>query len=90
MAVAQRPITGSALNEKAPAAEGWKTLPSWYVVGDADNVIPPPLQTMMAQRAKAHITHVKGSHPSMIEHPDATVAAILAAVAATEGAATGK
>jgi hypothetical protein len=56
MAAAQRPITGSALNEKAPSAEGWKTIPSWYVVGDADNVIPPPLQMMMAQRAKAHIT----------------------------------
>jgi pimeloyl-ACP methyl ester carboxylesterase len=82
--VAQRPLTNSALNEKAPAAEGWKTLPSWYVVGDADLVIPPPLQMMMAQRAKAHITHVKGSHPSMIEHPEATVDAILAADRATE------
>jgi pimeloyl-ACP methyl ester carboxylesterase len=84
MAVAQRPLTNSALNEKAPAAEGWKTLPSWYVVGDADMVIPPPLQIMMAERAKAHITHVKGSHPSMIEHPEATIDAILAADRATE------
>jgi hypothetical protein len=41
-------LTNSALNEKAPAAEGWKTIPSWYVVGDADKVIPPPLQIMMA------------------------------------------
>ena len=84
LAVGQRPITNSALNEKAPAAEGWKTLPSWYVVGDADLVIPPPLQLKMAERAKAHISHVKGSHPSMIEHPEATVAAILAADKATE------
>jgi pimeloyl-ACP methyl ester carboxylesterase len=90
MAAAQRPITGSALNEKAPSAEGWKTIPSWYVVGDADNVIPPPLQMMMAQRAKAHITHVKGSHPSMIQHPEATVAAILAAAAATQTSAAAK
>jgi len=29
MAVTQRPITNSALNEKAPSAQGWKTLPSW-------------------------------------------------------------
>jgi pimeloyl-ACP methyl ester carboxylesterase len=79
MAVTQRPITGSALNEKAPAAEGWKTIPSWYVVGDADLAIPPALQLMMAQRAKSHITHVNGSHPSMIQHPEATVAAIMAA-----------
>jgi pimeloyl-ACP methyl ester carboxylesterase len=40
MAITQRPLTASALNEKAPAAEGWKTLPSWYVLGDLDQVIP--------------------------------------------------
>ncbi|MGB6521047.1 MAG: alpha/beta hydrolase [Candidatus Cybelea sp.] len=79
MAATQRPLTNAALNEKAPAAEGWKTIPSWYVVGDADLVIPPPVQLMMAERAKAQITHVNGSHPSMIQHPEATVAAIMAA-----------
>jgi pimeloyl-ACP methyl ester carboxylesterase len=84
MAVTQRPLTNSALNEKAPAAEGWKTLPSWYVLGDADLVIPPALQLMMATRAKSHISHVPGgSHPSMIMHPQATVDAIIAAAAAT-------
>jgi pimeloyl-ACP methyl ester carboxylesterase len=90
MAVAQRPLTNSALNEKAPATEGWKTIPSWYVVGDADKVIPPPLQMMMAQRAKAHITHVQGSHPSMIQHPEATVSAIMAADRATEAPTAAK
>jgi pimeloyl-ACP methyl ester carboxylesterase len=88
MAVTQRPLTGSALNEKAPAALGWKAIPSWYVVGDADLVIPPPVQLMMAQRAKSHITHVNGSHPSMIVHPEATVDAILAAVNAVGGVAS--
>ena len=67
------------LTEAPSSAEGWKTIPSWYVVGDADKVIPPALQIKMAERAKAHITHVTGSHPSMIEHPEATVAAIMAA-----------
>ena len=88
MAVTQRPLTASALNEKAPSAEGWKTIPSWYVVGDRDLVIPPAVQLMMAQRAKAQITHVDGSHPSMIQHPEATVNAIMAASHATEMAAT--
>jgi pimeloyl-ACP methyl ester carboxylesterase len=83
MAVTQRPVAASALSAKAPAAVGWKTIPSWYVIGDVDKVIPPPLQLMMAQRAKSHISHVRGGHPSMIEHPEATVAAIRAAVAAT-------
>ena len=83
MAVTQRPLTNSALKEKAPSIEGWKTIPSWYVIGDADLVIPPAVQLMMAQRAKSHITHVKSSHPSMVQHPEATVAAIEAASAAT-------
>jgi pimeloyl-ACP methyl ester carboxylesterase len=56
MAVTQRPITTTALNDKAPADEGWKTLPSWYVIGDGDLVIPPALQLMMATRAKSHIS----------------------------------
>jgi pimeloyl-ACP methyl ester carboxylesterase len=90
MAVTQRPLTASALNEKAPSAEGWKTIPSWYVVGDGDLVIPPSVQLMMAQRAKAHISHVSGSHPSMIQHPEATVAAVTAAVHATELSASVK
>ena len=80
MAVTQRPITASSLNEKSPEAEGWKTIPSWYVIGDLDNMIPPAAQLKMAERAKSHITHVHGSHPSMVEHPEATVAAIMAAI----------
>jgi pimeloyl-ACP methyl ester carboxylesterase len=79
MAATQRPITFSALNEKAPAAEGWKTLPSWYVLGDADMVIPPAREMAMAKRANAHIMHVNGGHTSMISHPEVTVAAIVAA-----------
>ena len=84
LAATQRPVTASALNEKAPSEEGWKTIPSWYVVGDADQLIPPAVQLSMAQRAKATITHVNGSHPSMIEHPEAAVAAITAAVKGTK------
>ena len=88
LAVTQRPLTSGALGEKAPASLGWKTIPSWYVVGDADLVIPPALQLMMAERAKANVSHVNGSHPSMIQHPEATVAAVMAAVHGTEMAAT--
>jgi pimeloyl-ACP methyl ester carboxylesterase len=83
MAAEQRPLTQTALTEQAPDSEGWKTLPSWYVVGDDDLVIPPALQLKMAERAKSRISHTRGSHPSMIEHPEATVAAILAAISAT-------
>jgi pimeloyl-ACP methyl ester carboxylesterase len=72
------------LSEKAPAELGWKTLPSWYVFGDLDQAIPPPLKQMMAARAKATITHVNAGHLSMILYPETTLAAI---VASCEGAA---
>jgi len=79
MAATQRPVAAGALAGKAPADLGWKTLPSWYVFGDLDQAIPPPLKAMMAERAKATITHVNAGHLSMILHPETTIAAIVAA-----------
>jgi hypothetical protein len=73
----QRPITLSA-NTTPSGAAAWKTLPSWVVVGTEDRVIPPDTQRHMAERAGATITDVAGSHVSMVSHPQATIAAILA------------
>ncbi|SDJ03609.1 Pimeloyl-ACP methyl ester carboxylesterase [Frankineae bacterium MT45] len=78
----QRPITLSA-NTTPSATAAWKTLPSWAVVGTEDKVIPPATQRSMAERAGATISEVAGSHVSMVSHPQATIDAILAAVAAT-------
>lgn len=83
MGAEQRPLSSKIFNEQAPASEGWKTIPSWYVIGDVDQMIPPALQLKMAKRANAHISHTHGSHPSMVEHPEATVTAIMAAISAT-------
>jgi pimeloyl-ACP methyl ester carboxylesterase len=77
-------VTVKALSDGAPAELGWKTIPSWYVLGDLDQAIPPPLKATMAERAKAAVTHVSAGHLSMIQHPETTVAAIMAAC---EGAA---
>jgi pimeloyl-ACP methyl ester carboxylesterase len=73
----QRPFAARCLTDKAPAAIGWKTIPSWYVIGDADKVIPPDILNKFATRAKSKVYHVPGGdHPSMIAHPEVTVAAI--------------
>jgi pimeloyl-ACP methyl ester carboxylesterase len=77
----QRSITLSA-NTTPSATAAWKTLPSWAVVGTEDRVIPPDTQRHMAERASATITNVTGSHVSMVSHPQVTIDAILAAVAA--------
>jgi len=70
LAAAQRPITFSAGAEPS-GPPAWKTIPSWYLVGTDDEVIPPYLQIFMAERANAEIVQIKAPHPSMISDPDA-------------------
>jgi pimeloyl-ACP methyl ester carboxylesterase len=68
LAVSQRPLTLSAGSEPS-GTPAWKTIPSWYLVGTADRVIPPAEQLFMAQCAHAQITKVNASHLSMLSHP---------------------
>jgi pimeloyl-ACP methyl ester carboxylesterase len=77
----QRPITLGA-NTASTETAAWKSIPSWAVVGTADRIIPPATQRSMAERAGSTITEVAGSHVSMVSHPEAAIAAILAAAAA--------
>lgn len=81
IAATQRPITLSA-NATPSVNAAWRTLPSWAVIGTQDRVIPPAIQRRMYERAGATISEVEGSHVSMVSHPEATIEAILAAVAA--------
>lgn len=77
----QRPASFVA-NVTPSGPPAWKTRPSWAVLGTKDRVIPIATQRRMAERANATITEVDASHVSMISRPDATLAAIHAAVAA--------
>lgn len=72
MAAAQRPVTDIALNEVASQA-AWKSIPSWWVYGDADKNIPPHAMAFMAERAKARemVVLKGGSHVVMISNPKA-------------------
>ena len=83
IAAGQRPITLSA-NTTGSVTSAWKKLPSWTVVGTEDRVIPPDVQRRMAERAGATITEVTASHVSMVSHPQASIDAILAAVASVD------
>lgn len=70
LAASQRPVPLSALSEPS-GPPAWKTIPSWYLVGTQDKVIPPYVQMYMAERANAQIVQVKAPHPSMISDPKA-------------------
>ncbi|MFG3207077.1 alpha/beta fold hydrolase [Streptomyces sp. NPDC048192] len=70
MAATQRPITASALEEKATAA-AWKTVPSWSLIATEDFNIPPAAQRFMSERARAHTTEVSASHAVSVSQPAA-------------------
>lgn len=72
MAAGQRPITEAALTEKS-GEPAWKTVPSWFIYGDADRNIPAQALDFMAERAGSrHTVVVEGaSHVVMVSQPQA-------------------
>ena len=82
IAATQRPLAASASTEPS-GPPAWKTIPSWAVIGTADQVIPPAELTFMAQRAGARITDVKAGHLSLITKAPVVTRVILQAVEAT-------
>jgi pimeloyl-ACP methyl ester carboxylesterase len=83
MAVSQRPLSAAALTEKATIA-GWKDLPTWYMVSEQDNAIPPDCERFMAKRMNANIESVSGgSHAAFIARPDIAASLILKAIETT-------
>ena len=88
MAVTQRPILESALNEAVQAA-AWKTIPSWFLFGELDKNIPVALARFMAERAGSRRTVelAGGSHSVGIPEAAQVVELIEEAAAATVGSA---
>jgi pimeloyl-ACP methyl ester carboxylesterase len=82
IAASQRPPTLAALLEPSKVA-AWKSLPSWYVLGTQDRLIPPALQQSMAERAGSKITRVKTGHVDMLGAPRTVTRVIEKAARAT-------
>jgi len=80
MLVTQRPLSIAGLTETATAA-GWKTKPSWYLVSEQDNAIPPDAERFMAERMGATTESIKGSHTAFIAQPVAVASFIRKALA---------
>ncbi|HWD77703.1 MAG TPA: alpha/beta hydrolase [Kribbella sp.] len=80
MSFEQRPLSLSALTGVAAARPGWQDKPSWALVAEHDNAIPPDGQRWMAQRAGATVGSVASSHAVMLSQPAAVTETILEAV----------
>jgi len=84
LASTQRAFALSALPQQS-GVPAWKTIPSFYLVGTIDNVIPPFAQLFMAQRAHSTIVQVRAGHLSMTSHPEAVTDLINQAVQTVSG-----
>jgi pimeloyl-ACP methyl ester carboxylesterase len=82
MAATQRPWSGGAAATPS-GPPGWRSIPSWYLLGTEDRAIPPAGQRFMAERGNARIEEVAASHASMVSQPEAVTRLILSAVEAT-------
>jgi pimeloyl-ACP methyl ester carboxylesterase len=74
MAAKQRPVTREALVEPSGEAALWQAVPSFFLFGELDRIIPVALQRYMAARARAHrVTEIPGaSHAVPVAHAAAT------------------
>jgi pimeloyl-ACP methyl ester carboxylesterase len=62
----------------------WRSKPSWYLVATDDQMIPPPAQRAMSERAGATVVEVSGSHSVYVSQPEATADLIKQAATATQ------
>jgi pimeloyl-ACP methyl ester carboxylesterase len=62
----------------------WKSLPSWYLVAQDDQAIPPEAELQFARRMGATTVEISSSHVAMVSHPDAVVELIKQAADATQ------
>jgi pimeloyl-ACP methyl ester carboxylesterase len=83
MHAVQQPAHGSTLAQTM-GVPAWKSLPSWYMVAQNDEAIPPDAERQFAARMGATTVEVASSHVPMVSQPDA-VADLITKAAAGSG-----
>jgi pimeloyl-ACP methyl ester carboxylesterase len=78
--VIQRPTSELAFGEPS-GPPAWKRLPSWAVVATGDKAAGTDVVRAHAERARAQITEIDGSHVVMISQPQLVTEVIEAAIA---------
>ncbi|MEW2472619.1 alpha/beta hydrolase [Micromonospora gifhornensis] len=87
MARTQRPVTEQALNDGLVGDPAWRSLPSWFVFGDADMNIPVAAHRFMAERANPQGQREieGGSHAMAVARPSEVAETIIEAVRGVGG-----
>jgi pimeloyl-ACP methyl ester carboxylesterase len=76
----QQALASSAFTD-VMGVPAWKSLPSWYLVAQNDEAIPPDAERQFAQRMGANTVEIPSSHVAMVTHP-AEVAELIVKAAA--------
>jgi pimeloyl-ACP methyl ester carboxylesterase len=69
MYAVQQPLSVTALGD-VMGVPAWKALPSWFMVADGDQTIPPDAERLFAKRMGATTVEVPTNHVAMVSHPD--------------------
>src|SRR5689334_14617173 len=86
MYAVQQPLAASGFTD-VMGAPAWKSLPTWYLVAQNDEALPPDAERQFAARMGATTVEVPSSHVPMVSHPD-EVAELIERAAETVGATT--
>jgi len=68
MYAVQQPIASSGFTD-VMGVPAWKSQPSWYLVAQNDEAIPPDAERQFATRMGATTIEVPASHVAMVSHP---------------------
>ena len=70
MTLVQQPLALSAFGD-VMGVPAWKSLPSWYLVAQNDEAIPPDAERQFGSRMGATTVEIASGHVAMVSHPDA-------------------
>ena len=72
MYAVQQPLSATALGD-VMGVPAWKALPTWFLVADGDQTIPPDAERLFAKRMGATTVEITTNHVAMVSHPDDVV-----------------
>jgi pimeloyl-ACP methyl ester carboxylesterase len=85
MYAVQQPLATSTFQD-VMGVPAWKSHPSWFLVAENDQAIPPDAERQFAKRMGATTVEVASGHVAMVSHPDAVAELIETAAKAVEAA----
>jgi pimeloyl-ACP methyl ester carboxylesterase len=85
MCAVQQPLAASTFQD-VMGVPAWKSHPSWFLVAENDQAIPPDAERQFAKRMGATTVEVPTNHVAMVSHPDDVAQLIKTAAEAVQAA----